>query len=73
MRMMTEATLRQVIPTQLLAATSLRHGHDGSLLFAGKPTREQQPILDQPHPVGERYRELERTTGAGDRRWSEPM
>ena len=29
-------------------------------LAARQPARKQQPLLDQPHAVGERYRELER-------------
>ncbi len=60
-RMMTEATLRQVIPTQLLAATSLRRGVTEAYLSPTTANAKQQPILDQPHVVGERYRELERT------------
>ena len=60
MRMMTEATLRQVIPTQLLAATSLRRGVTEAYFSPATTNAKQQPILDQPHIVGERYRELER-------------
>src|SRR5262249_30529456 len=61
MRMLTEATLRQVIPTQLSAATSLRHGATEALFSPATTNAKQQPIFDQPHVVGERYRELERT------------
>lgn len=60
MRMMTEATLCQVIPTQLLAATSLRHRVTEALFSLATINAKQQPIFDQPHIVGERYRELER-------------
>jgi hypothetical protein len=59
-RMMTEATLRQVIPTQLLAADSLRRGTTEAYFSPATTNAKQQPILDQPHAVGERYRELER-------------
>jgi hypothetical protein len=60
MRMMTEATLCQVIPTQLLAATSLRHHVTEALFSPATINAKQQPIFAQPHIVGERYRELER-------------
>src|SRR5262249_43315486 len=60
MRMMTEATLCQVIPTQLLAATSLRHRVTEALFSPATVNGKQHPIFDQPHIVGERYRELER-------------
>jgi hypothetical protein len=51
--------LWQVIPTQLLAAASLRHG-DIEALFAPLSLTSDQPFFDQPHPAYERYRELER-------------
>jgi hypothetical protein len=60
MRMMTEATLCQVIPTQLHAATSLRRGVTEAFFSPATTSAKQQPIFDQPHIVGERYRELER-------------
>lgn len=60
MRMMTEATLYQVIPTQLYAATSLRRGMTEAFFSPATIRAKQQPIFDQPHIVGERYRELER-------------
>src|SRR6478752_1115809 len=60
-RMMTEATLYQKIPTKLLAATSLRSGVTEAYFAPATTNAKLQPILDQPHAVGERYRELERT------------
>jgi hypothetical protein len=60
MRMMTEATLCQVISTQLYAATSLRRGVTEAFFSPATTTAKQQPLFDQPHIVGERYRELER-------------
>lgn len=57
-RMMTEATLWQVIPTQLLAAVSLRHS-DTHAFFAPRTASAKQ-WHDQPNPVYDRYRELER-------------
>ena len=59
-RMMTEATLWQAIPAQLLAATSLRHGVTEAFFAPATASAKQQPLFDQPHAVGERYRELER-------------
>ena len=59
-RTMTEATLYQVIPVELLAATSLRHGTMEAFFSPPAIRANHAPILDQPHPVGERYRELER-------------
>ncbi|MEX0642771.1 MAG: FHA domain-containing protein [Pirellulales bacterium] len=59
-RMMTEATLWQAIPSQLLAATSLRHGMTEAYFSPATTNAKQQPIFDQPHSVGERYREIER-------------
>ena len=59
-RMMTEATLWQAIPVQLLAATSLRHGVTEAFFAPATAHAKQQPLLDQPHAVGDRYRELER-------------
>jgi hypothetical protein len=60
MRMLTEATLCQVIPTQLLSATSLRHRTTEALFAPATVSAKQHAIFDQPHIVGERYRELER-------------
>lgn len=60
MRSMVEATLRQVIPTQLLTATSLRRNLSEAYFSPATANSKQQPIFDQPHVVGERYRELER-------------
>jgi FHA domain len=62
-RIMTEATLRQVIPTKLLAVTSLRCGITEAYFSPATTNAKQQPILDQPHAVGERFRELERSRG----------
>jgi hypothetical protein len=59
-RMMTEATLCQVIPTQLLAAHSLRHAVAEAYFAPFTACAKQQPVFDQVHAVGERYRELER-------------
>jgi len=59
-RMMTEATLWQAIPVQLLSAVSLRHGVTEALFAPTTASPKQQPLFDQPHAVGERYRELER-------------
>jgi EAL domain-containing protein (putative c-di-GMP-specific phosphodiesterase class I) len=58
--MMTEATLWQAIPTQLFSAVSLRHGVTEALFAPSTASGQQQPLFDQPHAVGERYRELER-------------
>ncbi len=59
-RTMAEATLYQVIPTELLAVTSLRHGVTEAF-FSRPPTRaKRELIVDHPHSIGERYRELER-------------
>jgi pSer/pThr/pTyr-binding forkhead associated (FHA) protein/EAL domain-containing protein (putative c-di-GMP-specific phosphodiesterase class I) len=59
-RMMTEATLWQAIPVQLLSAVSLRHSVTEALFAPTTASTKQQPLFDQPHAVGERYRELER-------------
>jgi hypothetical protein len=59
-RMMTEATLWQAIPVQLLSAVSLRHSVTEALFAPTTASPKQQPLFDQPHAVGERYRELER-------------
>lgn len=59
-RMMTEATLWQAIPTQLLSAASLRSGAREAFFAPSHANAKQQPLFDQPHAVGERYRELER-------------
>src|SRR5262245_22924882 len=59
-RAMTEATLCQVIPTQLFAATSLRHGTTEALFAPATAGPLNQPRLDQQPAVGERYLELER-------------
>jgi hypothetical protein len=59
-RMMTEATLWQAIPTQLLSVVSLRSGAREAFFAPSHANAKQQPLFDQPHAVGERYRELER-------------
>lgn len=59
-RMMTEATLWQAIPTQLLSIVSLRHGVREAFFAPSTANPKQQPLFDQPHAVGDRYRELER-------------
>lgn len=59
-RMMTEATLWQAIPTQLLSVVSLRSGVREAFFAPSNANPKQQPLFDQPHAVGERYRELER-------------
>ncbi len=58
--MMTEATLWQAIPMQLFAARSLRHEGIEAHFALSPPDEQQHSFLDQPHAVGERYRELER-------------
>src|SRR5207244_1430100 len=59
-RMITEATLWQAIPAKLLAATSLRYGVTEALFAQAAAAMHWQKMLDQPHAVGERYREIER-------------
>jgi EAL domain-containing protein (putative c-di-GMP-specific phosphodiesterase class I) len=59
-RMMTEATLWQAIPTQLLSVVSLRSGATEAFFAPSTADVNQQPLFDQPHAVGDRYRELER-------------
>jgi EAL domain-containing protein (putative c-di-GMP-specific phosphodiesterase class I) len=58
-RMITEATLWQAIPAKLLAATSLRTGVTEAY-FAPAAGLQQPVMFDQPHSVGDRYREIER-------------
>jgi hypothetical protein len=59
-RMITEATLWQAIPTKMLAATSLRCGTTEALFAPASTGLPWQAMLDQPHAVVERYREIER-------------
>jgi hypothetical protein len=59
-RMLIEATLHQVIPTQVLAANSLRLGTTEALFSSTSRSAGFQSVLDQSHPACERYRELER-------------
>ena len=59
-RMMTEATLWQAIPVPLSAIASLRNGTTEAFLAPAPNDAQQHPLFDQPHPVGERYRELQR-------------
>jgi hypothetical protein len=58
-RMVAEATLAQVIPNQLLAVTSLRHGETEAFFWPATSIAKQQAI-NPSTAVGERYRELER-------------
>lgn len=60
MRMIAEATLWQAIPTQLLVATSLRHGVAEAYFSSLAASAVEQPLLDQPNVLVDRYRELER-------------
>jgi EAL domain-containing protein (putative c-di-GMP-specific phosphodiesterase class I) len=60
MRMMTEATLWQAIPTKLLAATSLRHGVVESYFAFSTVEPKLQPMFDNLNVLGERFREVER-------------
>jgi hypothetical protein len=60
MRIMTEATLWQAIPAQLLAVTSLRQGSAEALFAPITGDHEPQHLFELPHAVGERYRELQR-------------
>jgi len=59
-RMMTEATLWQAIPVQLFAVTSQRNGTIEAFSAPTPSETQQHPLFDQPHTVGERYRELQR-------------
>jgi hypothetical protein len=59
-RMITEATLWQAIPTKMLAATSLRYGTTEALFAPASTGLHWQAMLDQPHAVADRYREIER-------------
>ncbi len=59
-RMMTEATLYQAIPSELLSIRSLRHGITETFLSRPAVRPQRDSITNQPHAVGERYRELER-------------
>ena len=58
-RMLTEATLRQAIPVQLLASRSLRHGH-ADAYFGPLTSAAGLGLVDQHHPAYDRYRELAR-------------
>jgi pSer/pThr/pTyr-binding forkhead associated (FHA) protein len=57
-RMLIEATLHQVIPTQVLAANSLRLGTTEALFSSITRLASLHSVLEQSHPVGERNREL---------------
>jgi EAL domain-containing protein (putative c-di-GMP-specific phosphodiesterase class I) len=59
-RMLIEATLQQVIPTQVFAANSLRLGTTDALFSSTHRLPRLQSALDQSQLLGERYRELER-------------
>ncbi len=59
-RTIIEATLCQAIPTKLFAVTSLRTGVTEALFSPTEAGKHPSAILDQPHSVGERYREIER-------------
>jgi hypothetical protein len=59
-RMITEATLWQAIPSRLLSAISLRDGVTEALFSPATSCKKHQTVFDQPHAVGNRYRELER-------------
>jgi hypothetical protein len=59
-RTIIEATLCQAISTPLFAVTSLRTGVPEALFSPADTGKPSSPLLDQPHTVGERYREIER-------------
>ena len=59
-RMITEATLWQVIPDAVVGGHVAAARRDRSLLRAVATSEKQQPMFDQSGAVGERYRELER-------------
>jgi hypothetical protein len=59
-RMITEATLWQVLPGQLLAAKSLRHGATEAYFSTLATSEKERLAFDQSGPVAERYRELRR-------------
>lgn len=59
-RMMTEATLWQAIPVPLSAVASLRNGSIEAYFAPSPDDVLPRPLFDQPHNVGERYRELQR-------------
>jgi hypothetical protein len=59
-RTMAEATLYQVIPTEILAVTSLRHGMTEAFFSRPATCNRREPTFDQSHSIGERYRELGR-------------
>ncbi|MFO0790099.1 MAG: FHA domain-containing protein [Pirellulales bacterium] len=60
MRSLVEATLHQVVPIELLAATSLKHNMVEAYFAPSTLPTAIDSIADRPHPVGDRYRELER-------------
>ena len=59
-RMMTEATLWQAIPAELIAAVSLRLRVTEALFAAFASSIDVQPQFEPSHDVSERYRELAR-------------
>jgi pSer/pThr/pTyr-binding forkhead associated (FHA) protein len=59
-RMVSEATLRQVLPTQLLAARSTRHQGTEALFAKTSTCSKTQPALESSSALGEHYLELAR-------------
>jgi pSer/pThr/pTyr-binding forkhead associated (FHA) protein len=59
-RTLIEATLYQEIRAQVLAANSLRLGTTEALFSSASHCSNLQSALIQSHPMGERYREIER-------------
>lgn len=59
-RSLSEATLYQVVPTEVLAAASLKHGTVEAHFAPSTLPPKQEPVVYRSHPIGERYRELER-------------
>ena len=68
-RTMTEATLHQAIPTELLSIRSIRHNMTEAFLSRPAVRSQRGSIADQPHSVGERYRELERMLAVESATW----
>jgi pSer/pThr/pTyr-binding forkhead associated (FHA) protein len=59
-RMISEATLHQVLPTRLLAATSMRHGETEALFAGLSPCAHSQQALNHTNALSEHYRNLVR-------------
>jgi hypothetical protein len=59
-RMVCEATLWQAIPTQLLAATSLRHATTEAFFACSTSSANQRRLVEQSRELADRYHGLER-------------